>query len=155
VIPRGNVEGCRRWLEPRRDRGCGVLGGRSETLALTLPSAPASSAVARRELERFLDGARVEVPTVVLAVTEAINNAILHGYRSAPDGLIEVSVERRPDEVTVVVVDRGLGMAPHPNSEGLGLGLPLIGAYADSVEVGVPDGGGTKMTMRFQRLGPR
>jgi anti-sigma regulatory factor (Ser/Thr protein kinase) len=135
-----------------RRREDAVSGDRDETLVLTLRSGPACGAIARRELERFLDAAKVEVPTVLAAVTEAINNAIVHGYRSEPGGAIELSVKQDSDQVTVVVVDRGCGMAPNPNGRGLGLGLPLIGAFADSLEVGAPDEGGTKVTMRFAGL---
>jgi anti-sigma regulatory factor (Ser/Thr protein kinase) len=55
------------------------------------------------------------------------------------------------DGLTVIVADRGVGMSPNPNSRGLGFGLPVIGAYADSFRVEPVRGGGTRLTMRFAR----
>jgi anti-sigma regulatory factor (Ser/Thr protein kinase) len=122
---------------------------RIETLALTLPSEPESGAVARRHLEAFLDSGQVDVPAVLLAVSEAITNAVVHGYRGHRDGVIEVSATQDPDGVRVVVSDWGVGMSPNPEHPGLGFGLAVIGAFAETVQVeGIP-GGGTKLTMRF------
>lgn len=120
-----------------------------ETLGLTLPSEPESGALARRHLEAFLDSRLVDLPAVLLAVSEAITNAVVHGYRGDRDGVIEVSATQDPDGVRVVVSDKGVGMSPNPEHPGMGFGLAVIGAFAETVEVeGVP-GGGTRVTMRF------
>jgi stage II sporulation protein AB (anti-sigma F factor) len=122
---------------------------RIETLALTLPSEPESGAIARRHLEPFLDSRQVDVPAVLLAVSEAITNSVVHGYRGDRDGTIEVSATEDADGLMVVVSDRGVGMSPNPEYPGMGFGLAVIGAFAEAVRVeGVP-GGGTKVTMRF------
>jgi serine/threonine-protein kinase RsbW/stage II sporulation protein AB (anti-sigma F factor) len=86
---------------------------------------------------------------VLLAVTEAITNAVLHAYRGERDGTIEVVATPDAGGLTVVVVDRGVGMSPNPTGHGLGFGLPVIGAYADSFRVEPVRGGGTRVTMRF------
>jgi serine/threonine-protein kinase RsbW len=124
---------------------------RIETLALTLPSEPGSCALARRRLEPFLESVRVDLPAVLLAVTEAIANAVVHGYRDDRRGVVEVSATKDLDRITVVVTDRGVGMSPNPEGEGMGFGLPVIGAFADSFQVEPAAGGGTKVTMRFAR----
>jgi anti-sigma regulatory factor (Ser/Thr protein kinase) len=124
------------------------------TLTLTLPSEPESGGVARRELEAFLDPRRIDPMAVLLAVSEAITNAVVHGYRADDHGSIEVSATQDADGVTVVVSDRGVGMSPNPRSEGLGFGMSVMGAFADSVQVEAVHRGGTKVTMRFAQGSP-
>ena len=124
---------------------------RIENLALTLRSEPESATLARRRLEPLLDSTEVDAHAVLLAVTEAIANAVLHAYRGGRDGTIDVVATPDADGLTVVVADRGVGMSPNPESRGLGFGLPVIGAYADSFLVEPVRGGGTKVTMRFGR----
>ena len=50
-----------------------------------------------------------------------------------------------------MVRDWGAGIRPRPDSPGLGLGLPLIGALADAVEFGDADDGATDVRMVFRR----
>ncbi len=47
-----------------------------------------------------------------LAVCEAIENIIQHGYRKEGAGEIHVSTEARPGELTVEIVDRGPAFDP-------------------------------------------
>ena len=88
---------------------------------------------------------------VSLAVTEAVSNAIVHGYRESPDGRITVTVEWGGDELRVIVRDRGTGMRPRTDSPGAGLGLPLIASLAETVSVSEPPDGGTEVRMTFAR----
>jgi hypothetical protein len=44
-------------------------------------------------------------------------------------------------------------MAPRVDTPGLGVGLPVIAAIAQSVEIGSPRGGGTEVRMRFALAG--
>jgi serine/threonine-protein kinase RsbW len=94
-------------------------------------------------------GLRAEkVEDVQLAVSEAVTNAVQHGGR----GQGEVMVEARMvgDELRISVSDHGGGMRPRPDSPGLGLGLPIMAAVSDHLEV-VTDGGGTTVNMIFVR----
>jgi serine/threonine-protein kinase RsbW len=88
---------------------------------------------------------------VSLAVTEAVSNAIVHGYREAPDGTITVTVEWGGDDLRVIVRDQGSGMRPRTDSPGAGLGLPLIASLAETVAVSEPPDGGTEVRMTFPR----
>src|SRR3954452_9447966 len=89
---------------------------------------------------------------VVLAVTEAITNAIVHAYvdRAEP-GDIEVIIQRLPDDagIEVLVCDDGLGMMPRADSPGIGLGLPMVATLAERFEVQARAGGGTRVLMAF------
>ena len=92
---------------------------------------------------------------VALAVTEAVTNAVLHAFIDREPGTIRVSAAAGPDELTVVVTDDGIGMRPRPDSPGLGLGLPTIGRLAALVDLRVPEGGGTELSMTFVTPGVR
>ena len=73
---------------------------------------------------------------VRLAVTEACSNVVVHAYADGTPGPLEVLATLTDEELTVVVRDEGPGIAPHPDSPGLGLGLPLIASLAESVQLG-------------------
>jgi serine/threonine-protein kinase RsbW len=87
---------------------------------------------------------------VALAVTEAAANVVVHAYRDR-NGQGEIHIELAVDEegLRVSVLDTGVGMAPRPDSPGLGMGMPLIATLAERVEVRSPDAGGTEVCMRF------
>jgi serine/threonine-protein kinase RsbW/stage II sporulation protein AB (anti-sigma F factor) len=44
-------------------------------------------------------------------------------------------------------------MSPRVDTPGLGVGLPVIAAIAQSVEIGTPENGGTEVRMRFALAG--
>ena len=102
------------------------------------------SAVARRAgaEDPVLDAVR-------LAVSEAVSNVIVHGYRSAVSGAFTVAVEWEDGELRVTVRDQGCGMQPRADSPGAGLGLPLIANLAETLSVTAPPGGGTEVSMTF------
>jgi serine/threonine-protein kinase RsbW len=86
---------------------------------------------------------------VRLAVSEAVSNVIVHGYRQSGTGAFTVAVERDGDELRVTVRDQGCGMQPRADSPGAGLGLPLIANLAESFSVTAPPDGGTEVCMTF------
>jgi stage II sporulation protein AB (anti-sigma F factor) len=86
-----------------------------------------------------------------LAVSEAVANAVLHGYRGRPAGDVTLVAEAAESQVNVVVRDDGCGMIPRTDSPGAGLGLPLIAEIAESVSVTAGrDGRGTELRMTFE-----
>ncbi len=91
----------------------------------------------------------------MLAVSEAVTNAVLHAYRDRPAGEVHVEVHRDAAEVRITVADEGAGMRPRPDSPGLGLGLPLIARLSTSLEVATGDAGGTRLCMTFPLEGDR
>ena len=116
------------------------------------PARPDAVACARRdttsEAERLgVDPARL--PDLILAVSEAVTNAVLHAYRAGPPGVVRLEVGRAGDAVRVTVADEGGGMRPRPDSPGLGLGLPLIARVSASLEVSAGERGGTMVRMTF------
>ena len=69
-------------------------------------------------------------PSSCLAVSEVVTNAVIHGYRDRPGGVVAVEGRQWGDRLHLSVADRGGGMAPRVDSPGLGLGLPLVSRVA-------------------------
>jgi serine/threonine-protein kinase RsbW len=116
------------------------------------PAEPEHVGQARRLASTAARRAGAEDPVldaVRLAVSEAVSNAIVHGYRNSPNGAFTVAVEWEDDELRVTVRDEGCGMQPRADSPGAGLGLPLIANLARSFSVTAAPGGGTEVTMTF------
>jgi serine/threonine-protein kinase RsbW len=116
------------------------------------PAEPEHVGSARRVVSAAARRAGAEDPVldaVRLAVSEAVSNVIVHGYRDTGDGAFTVSIETRGDELHVTVRDEGCGMQPRMDSPGAGLGLPLIANLTESFSVSAPPGGGTEVRMMF------
>jgi serine/threonine-protein kinase RsbW len=95
------------------------------------------------------------MPDAVGVARQALTGAcealgLAHAYRDQSEpGELEVSVLLVPGELTVIVRDRGSGIAPRLEGGGLGLGLPLIAALTRRAEIVEPPGGGTEVAMTF------
>lgn len=98
-----------------------------------------------------------EVADVKTAVSEAVTNAIIHGYGG---GVHKITVECRIEEelLTVKVADQGVGiedvakaMEPlyttRPELERSGMGFLFMEAFMDEVHVDSAPGKGTTVTM--------
>jgi anti-sigma regulatory factor (Ser/Thr protein kinase) len=115
-----------------------------------LPATVDSVATARHAVRRFARGLDVDLDGITLAVSEAVANVVAHAYGDGAAGVIDLSATAAPDEVAIVVRDRGRGMAAPAVRPGAGLGIALIRRLAQSVDVG--DGEpGVALTMRFRR----
>jgi serine/threonine-protein kinase RsbW len=82
-----------------------------------------------------------------LALTEATSNSVRHAYGDKDPGIVEISYELFPDRLVIEVTDEGEGFDPAAAaasadelSEG-GLGIAIIRAIADEVEIGAQPGG--------------
>jgi serine/threonine-protein kinase RsbW len=126
----------------------------------TYPAAVDSVATARASVSRWLTARSADTllaGDVAIAVSEACNNVVMHGYPDGSSGSFRVLAESMNGDVRVTVSDDGCGMAPRPDSPGLGLGLPLMAALTDTLEVrpAVGDGAGTVVSMLFSTEGAR
>jgi serine/threonine-protein kinase RsbW len=91
-----------------------------------------------------------------LALTEACSNSVRHAYGSEGDGVVEIVYDIEPDRLVIEVSDEGEGFDPEQAgtpgedlSEG-GLGIAIIRAIADEVEIGRrPQGKGSRL--RFEK----
>ena len=122
-------------------------------IRLTLPARPENVAVVRHVLGALAEAIGLEdrvIADMRLAVTEACTNVVRHAYVDG-EGTIDVVVRPRGEAVEVVVADEGRGLGPSPDTAGPGLGMPLIAALADSVEVQRDQTRGSRLAMRFMR----
>jgi serine/threonine-protein kinase RsbW len=125
---------------------------------LTLPARPENVAVVRHVLGAFAQALGLSVELIEdlrLAITEACTNVVRHAYAESDPGVVEVSIRPQTDFVQVTVADRGRGIGTSSDASGPGLGLPLIAAVADTMDLQPVPGGGSRVTMTFsrQRLG--
>ena len=122
------------------------------TVLAELPAVPESVAALRRAARQLAErcGASDRVlADVMLAVSEACTNAVLHAYREQP-GTLALTAEAHDGRVRFVVADHGDGLCPRPDSPGMGLGLPMIARVTAEFEVlPGPDGRGTQVSMAF------
>jgi serine/threonine-protein kinase RsbW len=125
-------------------------------LELRVDATPQAVARARREVTRFAVEHAAGAPAdIALAVSEAVTNAVQHGYRDGASGQVRIVACKYPDELVIVVRDYGCGMRPNPHSPGAGLGLSIIGAAASEMNVERPEDGGTRIRLRFRRESTR
>ena len=132
------------------------------SVRLTIPAKPEYITLGRLALTAL---ARVQpVPEetlndLKLALTEACTNSVRHAYQDGRDGVVEIVYELAPDRLVVEVSDDGEGFEPEAVesdgdeelSEG-GLGIAIIRAVADEVELAGRESGGSRL--RFVKFLP-
>ena len=103
-----------------------------------------------------------EIDDVKTAVSEAVTNAIIHGYQGG-SGIIYIEAEIRENLLTISVRDEGVGIsnlkkAMEPmyttdtTGERSGMGFSFMEACMDQGEVDTEPGRGTRVTMK-KRIG--
>ena len=100
----------------------------------------------RRRLRAWLarQGFEAASADVVLAVSEALNNAIEHAYREV-EGTIRLRVAAEGALLRIQVSDHGHWSESEPNDE-RGRGILLMNSLMDSVEI-ESNGNGTTVTL--------
>jgi serine/threonine-protein kinase RsbW len=125
--------------------------GTEERLERTIGAERMQIALLRADLRGWLTSHEVEGEcrdAVLLACSEAVANAIEHGYRDDPFGMIEMVATVTADAVEVRVTDHGIWRGPVIDVT-RGRGLQLIHESMDEVLFDRTDG--TTVTMRRSR----
>ena len=104
-------------------------------LELELEAVPDSVPTARHACARLASAVGADEFEVKIAVSEAVGNVVVHAYRDGPPGKVEITGSVEADKLVITVTDQGIGMSPHPDSPGLGFGLPLIGQVVEDLHV--------------------
>jgi serine/threonine-protein kinase RsbW len=117
------------------------------------PAQPPQVAAIRRAVSALARRGGADLTMIIrleLAVSEAATNVVLHAYREpGATGRIHVTVCIEHGAFDVCIRDTGSGMAPRPDSPGMGLGLSLMASESDRFEVRCAEGGGTEVLLRF------
>jgi serine/threonine-protein kinase RsbW len=92
-----------------------------------------------------------------LALTEACTNSVKHAYGEDGGGSVDIVYELLADRLAVEVGDAGSGFELRDDGAGAndeleegGLGLEIIRALTDEVEIAEREGGGSRL--RFVKL---
>ena len=119
-------------------------------LRIRLPAIPASLAVIRARLRTWLPTAHVApsaAAEVLLAVGEAVSNAVEHAVRGTPgDVEVEVTARATTTGLALTVKDNGRWHAPRKSAQ-RGHGNRLMHALVDTVTI-TPTPQGTTVEMR-------
>lgn len=131
-------------------------------IKLTMPSLSVNESTARAMVSSFivqLNPTVEELSDIRTAVSEAVTNSVVHGYRGTK-GSIELVVRLLPGRVVYIRIrDRGCGidnveqaMEPvfttAPEEERSGLGFSVMESFMDKLTVKSRVGKGTTVTMR-------
>lgn len=130
---------------------------------LTVNSATQIESFARSTVAAFcslLNPTLEEINDIKTAVSEAVNNSVVHAYGNA-EGKIDIEVTLSGREVLISVRDYGCGfdniveaMQPFytskPHEERSGMGFTLMQAFMNDVQVESHSGAGTTVVMRKQ-----
>jgi serine/threonine-protein kinase RsbW len=137
-----------------------TTNGTGATVHLTIPARAEYITLCRLALTgiaRVRDFSDEVLADLKLALTEAASNSVRHAYAGDDHaGVVEISYELLPDRLVIEVTDEGEGFEPaaaHDSPEELsegGLGIAIIRAIADDVQIGTqPDGKGSRL--RFEK----
>ena len=132
-----------------------------DSMKIEFESKSSNEAFARVAVTAFiakLDPSISEVSEIKTAVSEAVTNSIIHGYRSKP-GKIYISCGIDNNQIEITVTDKGQGIdnidrAREPlfttNTDGQrsGMGFTVMETFMDDIAIKSLPGIGTKIVMR-------
>ena len=119
---------------------------------LVLPAVSENVAVVRHVFAGMADALGMDeeaVGKLRLAISEACTNVVVHAYEDVDDGTLEVEASVDGRLLHIVVRDRGSGLRMRSDSPGLGMGLPLIAAVTEQVEIIGDAKRGSEVRMTF------
>ncbi|MBV9012383.1 MAG: ATP-binding protein [Pseudonocardiales bacterium] len=136
---------------------------RRQPLRLTLPADPVAPSVARQQVREWLAAwswPADQSDDIMLAVSEAVSNAIEYAYLEQPPGVVDIrgGVETTPDggqRATITVRDHGRWRPAPCDDENRRRGIPLMHACMATVAITQPnDRPGTQVVLRSKPLPP-
>ena len=141
------------------------MTNRHNEMETSFLSVAENEAFARLVIAAFamqLSPTMTEIADVKTAVSEAVTNAIVHGYEGMR-GMVTMKARINGQLLTIEIADKGRGipdvhqaMEPfyttHPEQERSGMGFAVMQTFMDDVEVQSVPGNGTVVTLR-KRIG--
>lgn len=128
-------------------------------MKLEFLSIPVNVAFARVAVAAFasqLDYTLTDLDEIKVAVSEAVGNAIIHGYENQAEKIVRVTAALTDNSMEITVEDDGKGIedveqATQPafstNPERMGLGFVFMQSFMDSLKVDSAPGQGTRVAM--------
>jgi stage II sporulation protein AB (anti-sigma F factor) len=106
-----------------------------------------------------LDPNMDELTEIKTVVSEAVTNAIIHGYENDPDGIVYIQVIIEDSLIDLTIKDVGIGIVDveearqplfttKPDLERSGMGFTIMENFMDEVEVRTQPGRGTEVRLR-------
>jgi stage II sporulation protein AB (anti-sigma F factor) len=129
----------------------------------SLPENVAFARVAAAAFAAQLDFTLNDLDELKVAVSEAVTNSIIHGYKGCKDETVRVEVILYKDALEITVADTGVGikdiakaMTPAFSTEPgrMGLGFAFMQSFTDKLEVDSAEGKGTRVKMFKQLISP-
>lgn len=128
-------------------------------LSLTFSSLPENVTIARMLASTL--GAQLDLPLneleeLKVAVSEAVSNAIIHGYGNSPNYFVTLELEASPEKIIIQVIDKGCGISDikqamqasfSTDPERMGLGFIFMQSFMDDLKVESEINNGTKVVM--------
>ncbi|WP_131918547.1 anti-sigma F factor [Heliophilum fasciatum] len=123
---------------------------------MSLPENVALARVVVATMLAGMDCTLSDLDDVKVAVSEAVSNAILHGYQNRPHGRVYLMVAVDENGLEIVVEDYGRGIADVAQAmtpsfstlpERMGLGFAFMQSLMDRLEVDSQVGRGTRVTL--------
>jgi stage II sporulation protein AB (anti-sigma F factor) len=131
----------------------------SNRMSLEFLSCSENVGLARVAVAAFASGADFnlnDLEEIKVAVSEAVSNAIIHGYEGALTGTVRLAASLSDEALEIVIEDAGKGipdleqaMLPGTGSdpERLGLGFVFMRSFMDDVDVWTEVGRGTRVKL--------
>jgi stage II sporulation protein AB (anti-sigma F factor) len=128
-------------------------------IKLEFPSKGENVALARITIAALVSQQELtlnDLEEIKVAVSEAVSNAVIHGYRHQSDGLVTVIGILQGEKLIIEIIDEGVGIpdiekAMEPafstDPERTGLGFVFMQSFMDEVKVESKVNKGTKVTL--------
>lgn len=130
------------------------------SMKLEIPSKSQNEAFARVVVAAFasqLDPTIEELADIKTAVSEAVTNAIIHGYENKP-GIVIIECKIEGSKIEINISDRGNGISDiskamepfytsRPELERSGMGFTVMETFMDELDVNSEVGKGTRVRM--------
>ncbi|NPV90365.1 MAG: anti-sigma F factor [Firmicutes bacterium] len=134
-----------------------TLGNLAKIEFLALPENVGFCRVAAAAFASQLDFTLDELEEIKVGVSEAITNAIIHGYQNRPTGIVRLHLGLSDKRLEIRVEDDGVGIvnvemamqAAYSTCEDrVGLGFSFMQSFMDELEVDTAVNQGTRITMK-------
>ncbi|MFD1707087.1 anti-sigma F factor [Siminovitchia sediminis] len=105
-----------------------------------------------------LDPTLDEMTEIKTVVSEAVTNAIIHGYEQNPAGIVTISAVIEDGKIDLVIKDTGVGISDidearqplfttKPEMERSGMGFTIMENFTDHLEIQSEPGTGTTIRL--------